>query len=193
MNLVDHILYAGAWVAFGLSHSLTAGAGPKRGLGHLFGRAHRLAYNGLAALQIALVMSVGAWAARGEPPFSMPQWLVLLRWGMILGGLVLGTVALRAYDFGAFAGLAQFRGEEDATQPLVSDGLHRHMRHPLYTAALLLLWGRVDGELALATAIWGSLYLAIGSHYEERRLMVRYGETYSRYRAITPRFFPRLF
>ncbi|GHD03960.1 hypothetical protein GCM10019060_40440 [Novosphingobium pokkalii] len=103
-----------------------------------------------------------------------------------------GLSALRAYRLGPFVGWSQLRGEEDAVQTLVVTGLHRKVRHPLCTAALLLLWGRVDDELSLATAIWGSLYLAVGSHFEERRLMSRYGESYRRYRAITPRFFPRL-
>ncbi len=192
MTLGGHLLYGGAWLAFALCHSLTAGAGPQRGLGRLFGRAHRIGYNALATVQIALVLGVGAWVAQGDRPYAMPLVLTGLRWAMIAFGFALGVLGLRAYRLGPFAGWAQLRGEEDAAQPLVVDGLHRHMRHPLYSAALLLLWGRVDSELALATAVWGSLYLAIGSHYEERRLLTRYGEAYRRYRAITPRFFPRL-
>ncbi|NBC37191.1 protein-S-isoprenylcysteine methyltransferase [Novosphingobium sp. FSY-8] len=193
MTLVDHLLYAVAWGLFGLSHSLLAGAGPRQGLGRLFGRAHRLAYNVLALVTIALVLALGVWLSRGDHGFAMPRWLMALRLGIVASGLVLGLFALRAYRLGPFVGWSQFRGEEDDGQTLVVTDLHRHMRHPLYTAALLLLWGRVDGELTLATAIWGSLYLAVGSHFEERRLMTRYGEAYRRYRAITPRFFPRLF
>ncbi|KPF53464.1 protein-S-isoprenylcysteine methyltransferase [Novosphingobium sp. AAP1] len=193
MTLADHILYAGAWAGFALCHSLTAGAGPSHGMGRLFGRGHRLAYNALAFVQIVVVLGLGRWLAQGNQPFAQPLWLTSLRWGMVVCGLVLGLFALRAYRLGPFVGWAQLRGEEDAAQDLAVAGLHRHMRHPLYTAALLLLWGRVDHELALATAIWASLYLAVGSHFEERRLLARYGEAYSRYRAITPRFFPSLF
>jgi protein-S-isoprenylcysteine O-methyltransferase Ste14 len=193
VTLIAHFLYGGAWALFGFLHSITAGAGPRRGLGRLFGPGHRLAYNALALIEISAVMRVGERLGNGGAAFKQSSAVIVLRWTMLGLGLVVGISGLRAYRLGPFVGLAQLGGEGDGEQPLVIDGLHHYMRHPLYTAALLLLWGRVSSELSLATAIWGSLYLLIGSSFEERRLVARYGGTYASYRDVTPRFIPRLF
>lgn len=192
MSLTDQLLYAAAWLAFGALHSLTAGASVRSGLGCLFGRAHRLAYNALAALQLALVLALGYGLGAGAPGYARPFGLELVQGAMLAGGAVLGLVALRGYRAGAFLGWAQLRGEEDGDQPLVLDGLHRWMRHPLYSAALLLVWGLVRDDLSLATALWVSAYFTIGSVFEERRLMARYGERYRRYCTQVPRFVPRI-
>jgi len=78
----------------------------------------------------------------------------------------------------------------DQVEPLVTHGVHRYVRHPLYTALFLVLWGRAFDEAALMTALWGSLYLLIGTRYEERKLLRIYGEDYARYMQVVPRFLP---
>ena len=193
MTPIEHISYAAGWLAFALLHSLTAGAQPGRGLARIFGNAHRLAYNALAVVEIAAVLAWGAAVGHHARTFAMAATLAPLRWAMLVAGAVLLVAGMRSYRLGPFVGWAQLRGDAGAeNQPLVIDGLHKRMRHPLYTAALLLLWGRVTNELGLATAMWGSLYLWIGSLFEERRLIAQYGSDYRLYRDRTPRFWPRL-
>ena len=75
-------------------------------------------------------------------------------------------------------------------EPLATGGLNAFVRHPLYSGLFLVLWARVSNDLTLATALWGSLYLVIGSRFEERRLLRVYGEAYARYRAAVPAFVP---
>lgn len=192
MSILAHLAYAAAWLLFAVLHSGTAGAGVRTGLGRLFGRAHRLVFNALALVEIAAVMGLGAWLGRGAHMLPLPAPVHAVQLGMTVLGAVLLLSGLAAYRIGPFLGWAQLRGEEDEDQPLVIAGLHRYIRHPLYSAALLLLWGRVIDELSLATALWGSLYLVIGSRIEEGRLLARYGEAYRRYRTTTPAFIPRL-
>lgn len=192
MTAGDHALCAIAWIAFGWVHSATAGATFRSGLGRIFGRGHRLAYNALALAQFAAVIAVGAWVGQTAAAFAMPAPVLVVQYAMLAAGAILGIAALRSYRAGPFLGWAQFSGDDDDSQPLVTDALHARMRHPLYTAVLLILWGGVRGELGLATAAWGSLYLLIGSLFEERRLVARYGDAYQKYRSTTPRFLPRL-
>jgi protein-S-isoprenylcysteine O-methyltransferase Ste14 len=80
--------------------------------------------------------------------------------------------------------------DESDDEPLRLDGLHRFVRHPLYTGVFLILWGRVDGDFELATAVWGSLYLLIGTWFEERRLVKLYDGSYVDYRRRVPAFIP---
>src|SRR3546814_8896328 len=70
MSVTDHLLYAAAWLTFGVLHSATAGASSRAGLGRLFGRGHRLAYNILALAQLVAVLGVGAWAGAGARNFN---------------------------------------------------------------------------------------------------------------------------
>ncbi len=151
-----------------------------------------MAYNLVAIATFGALWAIGLWLGGDAPRFMLPLPARLLQYAMLGGGVFLGVMALRSYRAGPFVGWAQLRGEDDDAQPLVTDALHARFRHPLYTAVLLLLWGMADDELALATALWGSLYLWIGSAFEERRLIARYGDAYRRYRAATPRFLPRL-
>ena len=88
-------------------------------------------------------------------------------------------------------GTSQVRRPDEAEdETLRIDGLHRYVRHPLYSGLFLILWGHAQTEFALATAIWASIYLVIGTVFEERRLIERYGEAYRDYRARTPAYVP---
>lgn len=181
---VDHLLYALAWAAFGLSHSGLAGR-------RLAGRWSRLLYNAMAVAAFLAVGAVGAATLGDRPAFDLPGWAKAGLGVVHLSGWGLMLWAARFYDLGRLGGLTQLRHpEEPEDEPLRLDGPHRRVRHPLYSAAFLILWGTALSPLGLATACWGSLYLLIGTACEERRLLRRYGEDYARYRATVPAFIP---
>lgn len=191
MSVADHLIYALLWLGFAVSHSVLAGADLRRGMGRLVGRAHRLVYNALALLALLAVLATGHWLAGSALPFMMPLVLYWVMNAAVIAGLVLGGVALRSYHLGAFIGTVQLRGTDDTAAALSVSGLHRWMRHPLYSAVLLIVWGMARSELDVATACWVTLYLIIGSRIEEQRLIARYGDAYRRYRSTTPAFLPR--
>ena len=82
-----------------------------------------------------------------------------------------------------------------ANATLVTGGPYRWIRHPMYSAALLLI---VAATLLTANAIvlGGGLgmfaLLAARSRVEERRLVEKFGDDYRAYQARTGRFVPRL-
>ena len=193
MEWADHLVYALAWLSFGIGHSLLAGAKRHRGFLAATGRFHRITYNAIAIVHLGLVLALGRFLAIGSTGFQLPFWLVWLENAMSVAGLALGIAALSSYRAAPFLGLAQLRNEGDEDEPLVLDGLHRWVRHPLYSASFLILWGLARSQLGIATAVWASLYLIIGSRIEERRLVARYGEAYRAYRLTTPAFLPRFF
>ena len=191
MSVADHLIYALLWFGFALSHSVLAGADVRHGIGRLAGRAHRLVYNALALVALLAVLATGRWLAGNALPLMIPLALYWVMNVAVIAGLVFGWVAIRSYHLGAFIGTAQLRGTDDNAAPLAVSGLHRWMRHPLYSAVLLIVWGMARSELDLATACWVTLYLIIGSRIEEQRLIARYGDAYRRVRSATPAFLPR--
>jgi protein-S-isoprenylcysteine O-methyltransferase Ste14 len=182
-------LHGLAWLSFGLVHSLLAAGAGRRLLTALCGRGHRLAYNAVALVHLGAVYALG-WALLDRVSF-LPEAAARLLDGVTLLGLGFGLWALRFYDGGRLLGLRQWRNpaaEDD--EALRLDGPHRWIRHPLYTAAFLILWGRAGDALGLSTALWGSLYLVVGTWFEERKLLALYGAAYASYRRRVPAYVP---
>jgi protein-S-isoprenylcysteine O-methyltransferase Ste14 len=72
-------------------------------------------------------------------------------------------------------------------------GLYRWVRHPLYTAGLLFLWlTPLMTTSILAFNLAMSAYIAIGSVFEERRLVTEFGPAYADYQRRVPRLIPGL-
>lgn len=187
--LTEHLYYALGWASFGFVHSVLAAESVKGRL--RLGRWHRLAYNGFAAVHLGAIWWLGRSLLGDSPPLGLaPE----LRWAgdaLTLTGLIVIGVALLGYDRGRFLGTTQLRQPDAAEdEELRIDGLHRYVRHPLYSGLFLVLWGHAQSEFALTTAIWASVYLLIGTYFEERRLLDRYGEAYRSYRAVTPAYIP---
>ena len=196
MTALDHLIYGILWLGFGVVHSILAGAPAKRRLAPLVGGKYRLLYNLFAALHIALVLYGGqAFLAERAAAFAWPPEMAAVLSGVRWAGLAILLGSLTQYDLGRFGGWTQFKADlrhqpavED--EPLHLGGIHRYVRHPLYAGAYLFLWGGAGDAFGLATAIWGSVYLAIGTHFEERRLLRLHGAAYADYRAAVPALLP---
>lgn len=193
-----HAAYAAAWASFGALHSLLAHEPWRTRLKQACGAQARLVYNAIALVHLGLVYAAGAWLFRGLPAIMWPTPVVAALTAVHVAGWVLLVVAVRGYEPNRLIGVTQLsEGRRGVTapaddEPLRTDGLHDRLRHPLYAAGLLILWGQALGGWGLATAVWGSLYLVIGARLEERRLSALWGKAYDDYRARVPAFLPRL-
>ena len=187
--------YALAWFLFAALHSLLARPIVQKKVEAYLGRSYRLAYNFVALFSITLVLFAGRHWLNGTRFSVFDSKIVFMSaFGLqILGYLVL-LVALLKYDVGRFAGITQiFTGErvsESTSEPLQKQGLNRWVRHPLYTGAFLVLWGGAVSLFDVWTAIWGTVYLLIGTMFEERKLLRIYGDDYHKYQKEVPRYFP---
>lgn len=196
MSFLDHTIYAVLWLVFGVIHSLLARDAAKRRLHHIFGRTYRLAYNIFAAVHFAATILIAkVFLAAGSTVLISSPTLAWPLSALMLAGAVLAIAALLHYDLGSFAGTSQLHkpaGEVPADDdgPLHITGLHRYMRHPLYTGIIVFLAGAVRTEFDAATALWATLYILIGAHYEERSLITRYGAAYEAYRRKVPAYIP---
>jgi protein-S-isoprenylcysteine O-methyltransferase Ste14 len=96
-------------------------------------------------------------------------------------------------DIGSFIGLKQVMGGTTDTN-IVTGGLYRYVRHPLYTAGLVFIWltpVMTLNRLVLYLSL--TIYILIGVYFEERKLMREFGNDYEDYRLKTPMLNPVLF
>ena len=91
-------------------------------------------------------------------------------------------------------GLAQLLADAPSeASPLQIRGFYCYVRHPLYLFALILLWLTPVMTVNIATAnVVIAAYFYIGSVFEERKLLVEFGEAYADYQRRVPRLIPRL-
>ncbi|MFK7924551.1 MAG: isoprenylcysteine carboxylmethyltransferase family protein [Bacteroidia bacterium] len=193
MQIELKLLYlALAWGLYYFTHSFLALDTCKAwGRSRLGQKKYRLLYNLWSSLTILPLLYV-TLRMEGVALWTNAWPLQLLGCVLILGGLLLGYRALNGYDLGEFSGLGQNSEEE---LPLVVAGLNAYVRHPLYSAILLLVFGL--GLLRPLDTLWVTIgmsvvYIFWGSALEERKLIKRYGEAYQSYRREVKRFIPYL-
>lgn len=187
---------AASWVIYGVIHSLLASNSVKDRLAarcpHCL-RGYRLFYNLLAVGLLAVPL----WLTYGLPGEPLWQWPGAWRWladGLALVALAGFVYSLRFYDGLGFLGLRQLRADQPAlaeSESLCISPLHRWVRHPWYSLALVVLWTREMNAPWLVSALVITGYFVVGSRLEERKLLIQYGEAYARYRAAVPGLLPR--
>lgn len=104
---------------------------------------------------------------------------------------ILGVMIMAA-AFVSLRNVIQINPEPKAGGHLVTSGVYRRLRHPIYTAILLIvigLWLRQPTILLCVASLVVSGFLVVKSRYEERLLAERYPE-YAQYRAHTWGFIP---
>ncbi len=194
MTNLEIFIYALLWLSFGLVHSLLARNSSKRVLQPLFGRTYRISYNLFSALHIGLVIIGGEIVLGGNSVgFDLGRDLAVAAKICQLAGIVVIVASLTQYDLGRFSGITQLfqAGNETADEEhLHVSGMHRYVRHPLYLGVYLYLLGGSVSEFGLQTALWGSLYLMVGTWFEERSLITQFGQAYVKYKQKVPAIFP---
>jgi len=177
-------------------HSLLAGPRSKqwlrRQIGPSIDRGYRLLYNALAAVTLLPVLAIPARI----PGLTLYQisapWLYLTTSVQMLAVLVIVLTVLRT-GASSFLGFRQLIGPQGSNAArLQVSGFYRWVRHPLYLAGLTLIWlSPVMTTSSLALFLGFSLYIVIGSRYEERQLAVEFGEPYLEYRTRVPALIPQ--
>jgi protein-S-isoprenylcysteine O-methyltransferase Ste14 len=178
---------------WGVIHSLLASLAFKTFLANALGktlmRGYRLFYNILSFLTFLPILYLVA-TLPNAPLYSIPaplSYLMFLGQGIGLALLLLGVLQT---DTLAFIGLRQLFEEERPT-PLVTRGLYRLVRHPLYTGGLLLLWCSPSVSVNSFTLYLGAtIYILVGAYFEERKLLREFGQAYAEYKAKTPMLLP---
>ncbi len=112
----------------------------------------------------------------------------------VLGVVVFaaGVRALRYFDpFGVRPIEAMSSGRQPRQVPLTIRGPYRWVRHPLYSAMLLLIWSypELTADRLLFNVAW-TTWIVVGTILEERDLVSVFGAEYRRYQRHVPMLIP---
>ena len=185
-----------AVLIWGVIHSLTASLGAKdrvrRTLGNAGMRFYRFAYNIFSVISFAPIL----WLVAVLPDRVLYQirapWIYLSLAGQI-AAIVLLVVGVLQTDTLSFVGLRQIFETKERSSQLVTRGLYRWVRHPLYTSGLLFIWlTPVISQNNLIVIIAATIYIVVGAFFEERKLVREFGAAYAEYKAATPMLIPGL-
>lgn len=194
---IDFWLILLAVCAYGLLHSVLASLQVKtitsEWLGASTQRWYRLAFNFIAVVTLLPILLLPVlFTSRDIYTIPFP-WLMISTAIQILAILIL-VVGLRQTGIASFLGLSQFFMPGDISPPrLVTGGLYRFVRHPLYSAGLMFIWMIPIMTWNLLAVIIGlTIYILIGAQFEERKMVREFGNEYEEYRRRTPMLVPGL-
>jgi protein-S-isoprenylcysteine O-methyltransferase Ste14 len=186
-----------AMLLYGLLHTFLASLQMKASARRWFGSNtdlwFRLAYNFIAVITLLPILLLPILLIDKELYRIRSPWVFLTLIIQALAVIVL-FIGLRQTGIRSFIGLRQLMLPEDTYPPrLVTDGLYHVVRHPVYTAGLVFIWLlpiMTCNLLALNLGL--TAYVYIGANFEERKLQLEFGESYSEYRQRTPMLLPGL-
>jgi protein-S-isoprenylcysteine O-methyltransferase Ste14 len=143
---------------------------------------------------LALVLvNFPMWTVDPSSPRQIASW-VLLATGI---PLVIHAVQLlqRIGKPGEARGEDELLGFEK-TQSLVTVGVFRYIRHPMYAALLTLTWGAFLKDISaasIALVAGATLFLLLTALQDEAECLRYFGEPYRNYMRGTKRFVPFVF
>lgn len=182
-----------SFILWGVVHSVLAANGMKKWLTRRLGmplmRGYRLFYNIFSFISFLPILYLVA-ALPDVPLYSTPA---PFAYAMVLGqalGVVLLIVGVLQTDTLHFIGLRQFVEKEKPSQ-LIRGGLYKYVRHPLYTAGLLILWLSPAMTVNSLIMVMGATsYILVGAYFEEKKLVTEFGQAYLDYKSRTPMLIP---
>jgi protein-S-isoprenylcysteine O-methyltransferase Ste14 len=202
MKLAADIAFTAALITlFCISHSILASNWIKKTLQAKFGNLiayYRMGYNLISAISLIFIYPLIPQIDVTIYDLPNPYDLIILSFQILsLLGLVWCT---KYFSSGEFLGLNQIRrlkegnynsADLDENSTLRIEGPYKYSRHPVYLFSILFLILRpVMGLTYLIIVIIFVVYFYIGSIFEEKRLVEKFGDEYLAYQKSVPRIFP---
>jgi protein-S-isoprenylcysteine O-methyltransferase Ste14 len=192
----DVAMNAFLFILFGALHSLLARSSLKQQvagwIGDRYVRTFYVIFSG-----VALVLLMVLWR-----PVTGILWRTdgFLSWilTILYLGCVMGMIYTSSFiDYLDFLGirtlLRTIRNRPPKPPIFSASGPYAYCRHPMYLFLFMAFWiGPVMTFSRLEFAMLGSIYLIIGTLFEEKNLRQELGEVYDVYQANVPMWIPRL-
>ncbi len=143
---------------------------------------------------LLFLLNVDFWFTHPFRWYQVLSWLFLaaslvpLFWGLILLKKLGKPMTVRP----EYQALLSF----EKTSHLVTVGIFRYIRHPLYASLLFLTWGLFFKQvswLGFGLAMLASIFILLTALAEEKEMHKVFGHEYEQYRKHTKRFIPFIF
>lgn len=188
----EYLLLITWWAIYLFFHSFLAADRVKRNIQNALSispRIYRFLYSFWSVMGLVYLLYVMA----SIPPKYLIDGGKYLRYaGLVLTsyGVIVIHRAFKKISIQSFLGL---KGE---STELIVDGMHKHVRHPIYSGIILIQMGLFAFIPTLAVGCANlviAIYLPIGIYLEEQKLIQIFGQKYLDYRSQVPAIIPRLF
>lgn len=178
------------WCIYFFLHSYLASTTVKSRLERVLGlspMSYRRFYNVFNFIALLVLLLFLYWAPCLAMYKNNPVLQVV---GLLIAviGFVLMLLSAKSYNLPVFLGLRKETRMEFQTK-----GLNKFMRHPLYTATIIFILGFCMVYPYLKNWLFLSLtciYILIGIYYEEKKLVVLFGEEYKEYQKKVRKLIP---
>lgn len=190
---MNHFLLIFFWILYYVIHSILASTSVKaffkRKMEKYF-RYYRLYYSIFATITLGCLLYF-------QYSFDSP---ILIKSSLIkyfailfftLPGIIIMFISIKKY-FMLLSGIRSIYTPVPASE-LKINGIHRIVRHPLYSGTTLFVWGLFFVFPFLNNLIAASLltlYILIGIIFEEKKLKIEFGKNYEEYIARVPMLIP---
>jgi protein-S-isoprenylcysteine O-methyltransferase Ste14 len=190
--MIDYIILFLAWCIYFFIHSVLAADHIKEQFvtsGRVSAKRYRLLYSIISVLGLVVVLTLQLYL----PSISLIATSEVTTFsGLVIAtyGILLLKRSFRYMSIGSFLGL-----KEESYAVMIKEGLHRRVRHPIYSATILIVLGAVifvPTDLMVVSALSIFAYLPVGIMLEEEKLVKVYGNEYLAYRKTTPAIFPNI-
>ena len=196
MNLVvDGLIILGLFLLFGVSHSILASNKIKFWMIIAF---YRLFYN-LSSLVVFYIFyafspKLDVIIYDLQPPLDI---LMVILQALSLVGIIWASTSIDVWEFLGIKQIQRyFKGtykieELDENLTFIVEGAFKYSRHPIYFFSILFLSFRPEMDFFYFTfLILSIIYFNIGSYFEEKKLIERFGVRYLKYQKIVPKIIP---
>ena len=145
------------------------------------------------AILIVILLNFPFWFKNPLSPLQLLSWLLLLfSIFFVIQGfyLLLKLGGSKPRENGS----EKFAFENTAN--LVTDGIYKYIRHPLYSSLLLLAWGAYLKHISISgtvAVLFATASLIVAAKMEERENLLSFGSAYATYIKKTKMFIPCLF
>jgi protein-S-isoprenylcysteine O-methyltransferase Ste14 len=146
------------------------------------------------ALLIPLIKYTGQTDTRIIITYEYP--LSIVRYALIAGSLTMFFYAFFFnYDSLSFFGIRQILNYKkakkiDSSTDIRKNGLLGIVRHPMYLALLVYLWCQTFRLMDIVINVVLTVYIIIGTKLEEKKLVLEFGDTYTKYQQEVPMLVP---
>jgi len=146
---------------------------------------------------IVLLLVILLWQTSSQTvmtPSGLFRWLLRAVSFLSVLGFYWGVKSLRFFDpFGLKPIVNRLRGRNPKPMPITVAGPYRWVRHPLYFFIILMIWfcPKLTRDRLLFDLLW-TVWIVIGSYFEEIDLVVEFGDAYREYQKRVPMLVPFL-